>query len=52
MRKPTPSARPDRDHAPNGIPPYGDWVTWAIMLLGAMIVLVATSELWMWHPWR
>lgn len=37
---------------PPETPRYGDWITWSIVLLGTMIALAATLELWAWHPWR
>ena len=52
MTRPTGTNNRDRDRAPDEVPRHGNWVTWAIVLLGVMIVLVAASELWMWHPWR
>lgn len=51
MTKLTGTPGPD-DQSSDQIPRYGDWITWAIVLLGAAIVLTATSELWLWHPWR
>lgn len=52
MTRPTGTNNRNRDRPHDEIPRYGDWVTWAIVLLAAMIILVASLELWMWHPWR